>query len=454
MTINLTHRLDNAAVSGFQIRVVALCALVALLDGLDIQAMAITIPRLAQAWNLPVDAFGPVLSASFAGIMVGTMLFGWLGDRFGRRRTVLCGFLVLAAASIGTSFATSIPALVMLRFLTGAAIGGCLPNVTALTSEYVPARHAGAAITLMYSAVPLGGVIGSLVAGDLIAWVDWRGVFLLGGLAPLVVWILLFFWLPESARYLVVKGGEDARIRRNLARIDPTYRPRSDDHFVLDHVSHRHHIADLFREGRTPATVLLWLTFFFSMAVMYLLASWLPAIFTRAGWAMSAAIRTLALFQIGGILGGLLGGWLLDRIGAYRVLVSAFVIGTAAILAIGLVGPSSGGVRLLVMTAGFGIIGAQLVLTAVSAILYPTPIRSTGVGWALGLGRLGAVLSPWAGGQAIAAGASSTQLFLLAAIPAFICTLSAIGLSRLVKALSSASHASSPSPTRSSQEPA
>lgn len=452
MTINLTRRIDAAPVSGFQIRIVALCALVALLDGLDIQAMAITIPRLAQVWDVPVVAFGPVLSASFAGIMVGTMLLGWFGDRFGRRRTVLWGFLVLALSSIGTSFATSIPMLIVLRFFTGAAIGGCLPNVTALTSEYVSSRNAGAAVTLMYSAVPLGGVIGSLVAGDLIAWVDWHGVFLLGGLAPLIVWVMLLFWLPESVRYLVVKGGEDARIQRTLARLDPAYQPSPDDHFVLEHAAHRAAIVDLFREGRTPATILLWITFFFSMAVMYLLASWLPTIFTRAGWSMTAAIHTLALFQVGGIVGGVLGGWLLDRIGAYRVLAGAFAVGTVAILAIAFAGPMSSGVRPLVILAGFGIVGAQLVLTAVSAILYPTAIRSTGVGWALGLGRLGAVLSPWAGGLAIAAGASNTQLFLMAAIPAFICTLASIGLAVVVKTHASTSQAAPSSPAVGREE--
>lgn len=435
MTINLTRRIDAAPVSGFQMRVVALCALVALLDGLDIQAMAITIPRLAAVWGVPAASFGPVLSASFAGIMLGTMGLGWVGDRFGRRRTVLCAFLILAAASIATAFATSIAMFVVLRFITGAAIGGCLPNVTALTSEYVPARRAGVAVTLMYSAVPLGGVLGSLVAGDLIAWVDWQGVFLLGGLAPLVLWVALFVGLPESARFLVVQGGEDTRIARTLARIDPAYTPSPSDVFELDHASTRGRIADLFGEGRGPATMLLWLTFFFSMAVMYLLTSWLPAVFTAAGWEMAAAIRTLALFQVGGILGGLAGGWLLDRIGPYRVLATAFAIGTVAILAIGLVGAGSGGVRALVLLAGFGIIGAQLVLTAISAILYPTAIRSTGIGWALGIGRFGAVVSPWVGGLAIAAGAGGTQLFLLAAAPALVCVVGALGLGRAARRL-------------------
>ncbi|AJP70796.1 MFS transporter [Sphingomonas hengshuiensis] len=433
MTINITRRIDSAPIGSFQIRVVLLCALVALLDGLDIQTMAIATPRIAQQWGMAPAAFGPVLSASFAGIMLGTMALGLAGDRLGRRRVVLSAFLVLGLLSVATAAAQSVWQLVLLRFATGFAIGGCLPNVTALTTEYMPARRAGTAVTLMYAAVPLGGVLGSLLAPPLIAVVDWHGIFLLGGIVPLAILGLLWAWLPESARFLVDKGGRDATVAAMLARIDRGYVPAPGDAFTLENrVAGRSSVAELFRQGRRATTILLWTIFFFSMAVMYLLNSWLPTIFTGAGWPIGDAIRTLAFFQFGGIAGGLIGGWLLDRIGPGRVLVAAFGFGTLCLVAIGLFGSGPGVVRLLVTGVGFGIIGAQLVLTAVSAIAYPTAIRATGIGWALGLGRFGAVISPILGGLALSAGVGGGDLFLCAAVPACLCTGCAILLSRQI----------------------
>lgn len=429
MNVNVTQRIDSAPIGSFQIKVVALCALVALLDGLDIQAMAIATPRIAEQWGMPTADFAPVLSASFAGIMVGTILLGFLGDRFGRRRVVLTAFLAVGVASILTAWAQSITQLIILRFLTGAAIGGCLPNVTALTTEYIPSRRAGTAVTLMYSAVPLGGVLGSLLAADLIALVDWQGIFILGGVAPFLISILLWRSLPESVRYLVGTSGEEARVAKILARIDQNYTPAAGDRFELDHqMASRGSVVELMRDGRATATVLLWLIFFFSMSVMYLMNSWLPSIFTASGWPMADAIRTLAFFQLGGIVGGLLNGWLLDRLGAPRVLFGAFVFGTLALLGLGLMDADVGGQQVLVTAAGFGIIGAQLVLTALAAIVYPTAIRATGVGWALGVGRLGAVLSPYLGGLAIGLGVSGPHLFIAASVPAMLCILGSLYL--------------------------
>lgn len=438
MKINLTGRIDAGPVSPFQIRVVVFCAFVALLDGLDIQTMAIATPRIAQDWGMEPAAFGPVISASFAGIMLGTMLLGQLGDRIGRRRVVLSAFLVVGLASILTAMAGHLWQLVLLRFITGFAIGGCLPNVTALATEYVPARRAGLAVTLMYSAVPLGGVVGSLAAADLIALIDWQGIFLLGGILPLLICLALFMGLPESARFLVGKGGQDAKIGAILSRIDPDYSYSAGDSFALETNARKGTLADLFREGRHVVTLLLWFVFFFSMAVMYLMNSWLPSIFAGAGWTMSDAIRTLAFFQVGGIVGGLLGGWLLDRIGPYKVLVSAFGVGALAIGGIGIDAEEPNMVRLFVALAGFGVVGAQLVLTALSAIIYPTAIRATGIGWALGVGRLGAVASPMLGGLALSAGIDGIMLLLVAAAPTVLCCLGALALGMQARKLAAA----------------
>lgn len=432
MAINITQRIDDLPVSGFQIRVVLLCGLVALLDGLDIQTMAITTPHIAREWGMEPGAFGPVLSMSFAGIMLGTILLGTLGDRIGRRRLVLIAFVALGLSSIFTAFAQTMGQLAILRLITGFAIGGCLPNVTALTTEYVPAKRAGMIVTLMYAAVPLGGVTGSLLAGSLIAAIGWQGVFLIGGVVPLVICALLCLALPESVRFLVARGDDPQKVASILGRIDPGYVYAPGDSFTLDHaVARRGSLSDLFRSGLRPLTLLIWLIFFFSMAVMYLLTSWLPSIFTRAGWPIEDAIRTLAFFQLGGIAGGLIGGYLLDRVGAYPVLIMAFALGASLTAGIGLFGADPMTVRLLVVGAGFGIVGGQLVLTALAATVYSTENRSTGIGWALGVGRLGAVISPIIGGMALSAGLDQTSLFLGAAAPALVCLTATIILASI-----------------------
>lgn len=421
MAINVAERIDAAPIGAFQYRVVAICALVALLDGLDIQAMGLVIPALSEEWDVPAASFGPVLSASFAGIMLGMMGFGFLGDRIGRRAVLLVSFALVGLSSAATALATNQEMLMAMRFLTGLGIGGCLPNVTALTAEYVPAHRLAFFVTLMYSAVPLGGVVGGYVAGDLIRLFGWQSVFLAGGAIPLLLCGLILFALPESVRFLVARPGNEARVGAILGKILPGYTYALGDSFELPSAAGKSPVGQLFSDGRGPSTLLLWAIFFFSLFGMYLLASWLPTIFTQFGWPRAQAIRSVSYFWLGGILGGLVAGWLIDRFGPYRVLAPAFLVAAALTAAMGLIGGTGWLVVLTVLAAGFGVVGAQLAMTALAADLYPTAARSTGVGWGLGIGRLGAVISPTVGGLVLAAGWSQPELFAAAAVPALIC---------------------------------
>ena len=421
MTISVAEHIDRSPVGPYQLRVVVLCALVALLDGLDIQAMGLVTPKLREEWGLDATAFGPVLSASLAGIMVGMMGLGLLGDKFGRRSLLLASFLLVGLSSIATGWAESPTELMIFRFLTGLGIGGCLPNATALTAEYVPAKRLAFYVTLMYSAVPLGGVVGGLVGGPIIAAYGWPAIFYLGGVVPLLLCVAIYLWLPESVRFLATKPGAEADIGRILGRIDRGYVYKPGDSFSLATGTSKGSLRQLFAEGRGWTTLMLWLVFFFSLFGMYMLASWLPTVFTQLGWEMGDAIRTVSYFWLGGIFGGLVAGWLIDRYGPYRVLVPGFVLAGLLTAAIGSAGGDGSVVLFLVLACGFGVVGAQLAMTALAADLYPTPIRSTGVGWGLGIGRIGAVLSPIIGGYAVAAHWSQSELFAAAAVPAFVC---------------------------------
>jgi AAHS family 4-hydroxybenzoate transporter-like MFS transporter len=311
--------------------------------------------------------------------------------------------------------------LMALRFLTGLGIGGCLPNATALTAEYVPAHRLAFFVTLMYSAVPLGGVIGGYVAGDLIRSFGWQAVFLAGGVIPLVLCFLILFALPESVRFMMARPGNEARIGAILGKIDASYTYTPGDSFVVPPAAGKGSVGQLFSERRAPSTLLLWVIFFFSLFGMYLLASWLPTIFAQFGWPREQAIRSVSYFWLGGIFGGLTAGWLIDRFGPYKVLAPAFLVAAALTATIGLVDGTGWLVILVILAAGFGVVGAQLAMTALAADLYPTTARSTGIGWGLGIGRLGAVISPIVGGLVLAAGWSQSELFSAAAVPALIC---------------------------------
>lgn len=422
--INVSERIDSVPIGAFQWRVVLLCFLVALLDGLDVQAMALTVPSLAIHWGVDRSSFGPVLSSSFAGIMLGAISGGSLGDRIGRRNILILAFLVVGGSSIATAAADTQSHLIIYRFLTGLGIGACMPNFTALTAEYVPSHRQSFFVTLIYSAIPIGGIAGGYLAPPLIAWWGWQAVFLFAGLVPLLICLAMLLWLPESIRFLTGRGRNAAHVGMILERIDSGYRHEAHHRFVVDSApSKSSPLRALFEEGRAATTLLLWVVFFGSLFSLYLLTSWLPSVLTQVGWPLALAARSISYFFIGGVIGGVVVGWLIDRINPYPVLLTIFAAGAVFTALIGVVAPSFGMMMPIIALAGFTIVGAQTGTTAFAAKFYPMPIRSTGVGWCLGIGRFGAVVSPLLGGAGLAAGWSRSELFPAAAVPGILCAL-------------------------------
>lgn len=428
--INVSQVIDRSRVGALQIRVVALCAFVALMDGFDMQTMGIVAPRIAAEWGLPPYSFGPALSASLAGIMLGAMALGVLGDRIGRRLVLIGAFAFVGISSLLSSVAETPTQLIVFRFLTGLGVGGCMPNFAALTAEYVPSRRIAFFVTLIYSAVPLGAVIAGYLAGDIIEHFGWHAVFVLGGVIPLVGCVVLLFCLPESVRFLVRKGSSSAKVAGILSRIDIAYRPSPEHRFTIDGDAANSSPRALFADGRAPLTIGLWVVLFFSLACLYVLASWLPSLFTQQGWPMSRAIQSVSYFWLGGIMGGLTVGWLMDRFGRFRVLGFAYAAAACLIAAIGSIATSPLLTLLVITAAGVAVVGAQTGTTALAASVYPTSMRSTGVGWGLGVGRLGGVLSPLLGGLALAAGWSKPMIFVAAAVPAALCAITILLLKR------------------------
>jgi len=421
MQVRVSDLIDRNPLSGFQLRIIAICALVTLLDGVDIQAMSVVAPTISSEWGVPASVLGPVLSATFAGITVGAMLFGVMGDRFGRKIVLLGSFALVGLMSLLTSFVNSPTEMLILRFLTGLGIGGALPNATALTAEYAPASKRVFLITAMYCGVPLGASAVAFLSPMLIEMFSWRAVFIVGGVLPLLLSLAIIWGLPESARFIVAKGGDPRKVAAILEKIDRTYKYDPSHTFVVDHEVKGNSVANLFKEHRALLTIGLWLVFFSSFFGFYILTSWLPVIFTEADWPRAAALRTIAVFQLGVVFGALSCGWLIDRSKAFLVLGVYYFLASLIVLGVGALASSMGAVMALMVVAGAAFGGAQVCIVAVAANVYPTNARSTGVGWALGAGRTGAVISPIIAGFAIAAEWETQAVFALSAVPALIC---------------------------------
>jgi AAHS family 4-hydroxybenzoate transporter-like MFS transporter len=366
---------------------------------------------------------GSVISAGLFGMMIGALMSGPLADRFGRKPVLMLSVLIFGISSLFTATAGTVEALTAFRVLTGLGMGGAMPNAIALTSEYMPRRRRATAVTAMICGFSLGGAVGGFVAAALIPRFGWESVFIAGGTVPVLIAGTAIFVLPDSIRFLLIKGGEDGRARRYLARMAPEVRlpqrlsPGVDEHQSGGGVFI---VKQLFTEGRAAATALIWIVYFVNLLDLYFLTSWLPTIISDAGIPVGTAILLTALFQLGGIGGALALSGVLDRHFSFGIVAACYLWAAASVFLIGKVGTSVPVLAVTIACAGLGIIGGQNLSHALTAEVYPTRIRSTGVGWALGIGRIGSIVGPILGGQLLVRGTSIRQVFWAAAVPALI----------------------------------
>ncbi len=376
--------------TALQWRVISLCALVAFLDGFDTQAIGPAAKAISVSLHLPMSVFGLVFSASQAGFIVGAMLFSALGDRFGRKRLLIAGTVVFGLCSLGTALCQSFDGLIAFRLLAGLGLGGASPNFVSLASEYSPPAQRARVVTTLWAAVPFGGMCAAFVSAAILPTLGWRAVFEVGFAAPALLALLLVWALPESREV----GGP----------AQPTAPPKAP-------------IAALFAEGRGAMTAWLWLGSFMTWTALIVMAFWTPALLQRAGWSASAAANVLALNNAGGVAGTLATGALLTRIRPTRALIGALVFSSLFIAAIGLATRHAAWLPPLACLAGVFASAAGGALLAVSAAAYPESARATGVGWALGVGRVGAVVGPSAMGLLVAAGWPTRSLYFVLSVP-------------------------------------
>ncbi|MGC1352516.1 MAG: MFS transporter [Xanthobacteraceae bacterium] len=402
--VNVTRLIDDGPLTRFQIGTIICCALVSALDGIDSQSIGVAAPFIADELGVKLADFGPIFSSALVGATIGAASFGPLADRFGRKTLLIAAVLLIGVFTILTVFANSVPTLVTARVLAGLGLGGATPCFIALTSEYTPARLRAALVTLMWSAFPLGGLLGGLLNWYLIPHAGWRAIFYLGGVAPLVLAVVLFFYLPESIKFLLVRRNDLTGVARIVARFG-TSAAGGDARFVLDEkplpgASIRH----LFTDGRALGTLLLWVPFFMGFGVLTVAVLWTPALLKLNGISPANTAFVVAFNGLGGFIGQSTSGRLIQRFGILPILIPAFLLGAAATVGLGY-GASSIGlaatfIGLIGVFMGLGTGGA----IALAATIYPTPIRSTGVGWGMAMGRFGQIIGPLIAGGLLGAG--------------------------------------------------
>jgi len=419
-TIDIPGLIDEQKISSFQIRILVLCALAATLDGFAAQMIGYLAPSVAREMHLSPAALTPIFAWGLLGLMLGALIFGPVADRFGRKPVIVACTLFYGVITLATAKADSGTSLAILRFLAGMGFGGVMPNAIALTAEYSPHRRRGTMITIMFCGFPIGATIAGFATVRILQVSSWRGVFVLAGVMPLLLAPVLALLLPESIRHLVIHGGHAERVRQLLARINPQLIFGSDTNFVVrEERAPGMPVVHLFGQGRAIPTILLWIGFFMSLIDIYLLTSWLPTVFHNAGITLSLSVIATAVFQGGGVIASLALGSLGDRFGSYRVVTITYFLGAVCVA---LLGYSHSIVSIMSCTffAGAGIVGGQTGANALAASFYPTYIRSTGVGWALGIGRIGSIVGPIFGGVMLSLHWPLTTVFLAAAIPSFI----------------------------------
>lgn len=437
-TVNVRECINERPFGRYQLLVAGLCALVVFLDGFDTQAIGYVAPAIIKDFGVSRASLSPVFSASLVGLMFGALIGGPVSDRFGRRPVLLGGMIFFGIMSLLTVLANSVESLLVLRLLTGLGLGCVMPNAIALTSEYAPERVRATAVMVMFCGFSLGAALGGLVAAVMIKDFGWQSVFVAGGILPLLGAVAVWRWLPESVRFLVLNGGDKRRIAAIMQKIDPAFSGRTVQFVADEHKETKSPVKQLFAEKRTLLTSLLWVVFFMSLMDLYFLSNWLPTVINDAGIPVGSAALITAMLQIGGTVGTLVLGRVFDKVSPFLALSVIYLLAAAFIVSVGFAGASPGALVVTIFGAGFCLVGGQIGANALAAKAYPTSIRATGVGWSLGIGRIGSVLGPVIGGMLLSMHLDMRQLFLIGAVPVFIA-----GIAALVISLSGAGRRSS-----------
>ena len=413
---------DEARFNRFHGGVLFWCALIIIFDGYDLAVAGIVLPSIMKQMGVQATQAGFMVSSALFGMMFGAVFLGTLADRIGRRWAIV---ICIALFSIFTAAAglTNDPVLFSItRFLAGLGIGGVMPNVVAQMTEYAPRRVRSTMVTLMFSGYAVGGMLAAVLGKGLIESHGWQSVFLAAAL-PVVLVPFILKSLPESMPFLLKQGRHD-ELKAIVARLDPKLRPTAEDRFVLPTAEQAGKAASapvrlLFQDGRSFSTLMFWIAFFMCLFMVYALSSWLTKLMASAGYSLGSALSFVLTLNFGAMIGAVGGGWLADRLPIKWVLFSMYVLAAVSIALLGVPMPTEA-LFLVVGLAGASTIGTQIVTYAYAGQFYPMAIRSTGIGFASGVGRSGAILAPIVIGTLVSMALPLPQNFIAIAIPAVI----------------------------------
>jgi AAHS family 4-hydroxybenzoate transporter-like MFS transporter len=419
--VNVADLVDEGKLGGFQLGAFALLGLCLVMDGFDVQAIGYVAPALVRDWGIPNARMGPVFGAGLFGLFVGSVAFSVLADRIGRRPVLLGATLGFAVFTLLTAWAASLPQLIAVRFLAGLGLGAMMPNATALVGEYSPRGRRVATMMIVTNGFMIGAVLGGFVSAWLIPAHGWRSVFVVGGVVPLALLVPMLVWVPESLQFLALRARPPEELARWVRRIAPAAPSGEGVSYVVREERRAGlPLRHLFGEGRALGTALLWVVNFTNVLNAFFVASWLPTVVRDAGHSTSTAVLVGTAVQVGGALGTVVLGFVLQRLGFVPVLTTCFAV---AAVNLAVIATPSLPLPLLVAVAfivGWGIFGGQPGLNALAATFYPTDLRSTGIGAALGVGRFGAILGPLIAGTLMARQWSHEELFRAAAVPGLV----------------------------------
>jgi AAHS family 4-hydroxybenzoate transporter-like MFS transporter len=451
--VSVESVIDGARLGPFHYRLLAVAASVMLFDGYDIAAMGFVVPAISSAWGMPASAFGLALSGAMIGIALGSMAGGAVGDRWGRRRAIISFFVFGGLSALATTQAQTLPELVAARVATGIGMGGVIPNILALVSEYMPRERRAFLTVLVYSAAGMGSVVGSQLAAALMPAWGWQVVFVIGGIAPLVLALVAYVSLPDPLHLLLRRGDHDGA-RRIVRQIDPAL---GEDVVLLGGAKQL--VADvapirlLFEGVRRYSTLLLWLMFIGTQALVFFLGGWLATLLVARGFGQDQALYALSFFNLGSLAGGWVLAWQSDRRSPEWLLAGAY---GGAVLALAALASFHGpvvGTYVICTFAGATIIGASYCLGSLAASYYPPKARATGLGWGLGVGRAGSIASPLLAGVALGAGWTTEAIISAAIIPAAVCAAAVVILGMLRRRLTAFHDSATAATIRASRSP-
>ncbi|MDR5753457.1 MULTISPECIES: MFS transporter [unclassified Caballeronia] len=426
--LDVSSLIDREPIRPFQWMIFILCFATALFDGFDTQAIAYTGPAIIAAFGLRPGDLAPILIAGTLGMTIGAMTLGLFGDRAGRRPALLGGVAIFSAASLLTAFAGNTGQILALRFIAGLGMGGCTPVLLALAAEFGPARHRGAIMTGVLLGLPAGAMLGGLLAARMMPVIGWQGVFVVGGAVPLVLLAVLYFLLPESLNYPISRsrGNASESVRKTLGRIVPAALP-ADVVFKTPETAARASVAALFADGNARNTIAIWGVYLFNWIAWFMLLSWLPTVLKTAGLPATQAPMGTVVVNAVFIVCAIPLSILLPKVNTRRLLIALLALGIAIAVGLAYAGTSWGLVFVLAGAAGLGIGGQQIALNYLVVGAYPTTLRATATGWAIGMGRVGAIAGSAVGGSVLSmSGPSGFYMALALPLAAALLAVTAI----------------------------